>query len=239
MSWTELLEIINSNFIFSYESNGLHIIKQYLYKNNYIKYSEYIRLKNMGIQVKTIQHLGFKLSINNTFEVISLFTSSENTYFMNNIAIQNYKIDKHGFKYINYPIIVSKSNFAEFITIIDNYNYIPNSIKNKELDPKSDIDRICKFALNSFNECINYYNLLNPTLVHDTLAEYYLNLNKNSPFYIQMHKKVQIINTLEYKDCYVYQNNIINEYEIFNFIEKIKVNKNIRNEIITLNNFKI
>lgn len=239
MTLINILEMINENFIHSREANGFHVIRQYMYKGNYIKYSEYVNLKKWGTEVKQIQHLGIKLSINDTFEIISLFTSKENTYFMNNLLTPNYRLSNSRFAYINYPILVSKSSFAEYITIVDEYKKIPENIKNPWLQEKNDLEEICKDALKSFNECANYYNLMNPMYLQETIAEYYLDLKPDSKFYKKIDTN-RILDNLKYKDHFYYQNKIINENEIFDFIEKIKYMKGDDKTIKELtNNFKI
>jgi hypothetical protein len=92
--------------------------------------------KDIDVNMRCINHLGYhyNTTINGQNKIILSLVTSEPNFYLGTYKIENISINKNKFKYMNKGIIIDKDIFHHYISIINDTNMIPKSLKENTID---------------------------------------------------------------------------------------------------------
>jgi hypothetical protein len=130
------LDFINKNV----NNNGFHVFKIWLHNNRLISYLEYMHLRDLktriglDIEIRSIPHAGFSLSLPNGDYLVSLMTKHETTNIDGIGPMGNVALDSNMFSYANPILRLDSISYATHFEIINNPANLPRSIRDNSIN---------------------------------------------------------------------------------------------------------
>ena len=164
MSESDILLLIGEQYLLSYNSNGVHVFKMYFHKNKMIKYHQYLSLQNkLSEDLYILSHVGMRQQLTQNFWLFTLFTSKSTTMLNDNVVMNNIQLYNNIHKFVNPIIIISNSNFSDYVTISNLLSDFPKYQSIKQWDALNQSKMIIEHSVKGFKLSVEQSNFNTPT----------------------------------------------------------------------------